>query len=237
LWGRYRRRALPRLRDTAELTFWGVLLSTLYLLPMYVIARRALPFRDPALLAADAAIGFSSPWRTSALDLAYDSLQFGCLLALMVPPLVGKPERTRTLLLALVFASLATLITFAFFRAIGPWESGGVASDFQRGCSRACRELASGRPYVVDLRRPDPLIAFPSWHAILAVLSAITLARVRYLLVPSIVWGTLVVVSTTTTGWHYVVDTLAGMGFAGAAWYLARLATSASETPDGPVIG
>ncbi|MGZ3423504.1 MAG: phosphatase PAP2 family protein [Polyangiales bacterium] len=221
LYLRYRKRTLERLRETAELTFWGVLLSTLYLLPMYVIARRTIPFSDALLHTTDT--WFHVP-RTKALDLAYDSLQFGCLLALMVPPLAGKPERTRTLLVALVFSSIATLATFAFFRAIGPWEGGFEPSSFQRGCSQACRTLASGAPYVVDLRRPDPLIAFPSWHAILAVLAAITLARVRFLLVPSIVWGGLVVASTITTGWHYVLDTIAGVAFAAIAWLLASRA-------------
>jgi membrane-associated phospholipid phosphatase len=218
LYLRYRKRALPRLRETAELTFWGVLLSTLYILPMYVVARRPVPFSDALLRTTDA--WFHVP-RTSALDVAYDSLQFGCLLALMLPPLVGKAERTRTLLVALVFSSIATLVTFALFRAIGPWEGTLTATPIQRGCSMACRALEDSAPYVVDLRRPDPLIAFPSWHAILAVLSSITLFRVRWLAVPSIVWGALVVASTVTTGWHYTIDTLAGVAVAALAWALA----------------
>jgi membrane-associated phospholipid phosphatase len=139
----------------------------------------------------------------------------------MLPPLVGKAERTRTLLVALVFSSLATLVTFAFFRAIGPWEGTLAGTPIQRGCSQACRALEDGAPYVVDLRRPDPLIAFPSWHAILAVLSAITLARIRWLAAPAIVWGALVVASTVTTGWHYAIDTLAGVAVAALAWTVA----------------
>lgn len=229
LYLRYRKRDLPRLRDTALFTFWGVLLSTLYLLPMYVLARRALPFRDDALRAADAMLGIEVPrvlaWmsahpRTRQLfDVSYDTLQFGCLFALMVPPLAGKPERTRTLLFALVFASFGTLAMFAIFRAIGPWEAYSLSpTPWQQGCGEACRALESAAPYVVDLRRPDPLIAFPSWHAILAVLAALSLAGIRFLLVPSIVWGALVVLSTVTTGWHYLTDSLAGVLFAVAAW-------------------
>ena len=76
---------------------------------------------------------------------------------------------------------------------------------------------------VIDIRRSAPLIAFPSWHVILAVISAYTLGNFRYLALPAAGWAILVVLSTLSTGWHYAVDVIAGVLVAGAALACANI--------------
>lgn len=227
-------RGLHRVRDMARWAFWGVLISALYVLPMYAVARAGLPFRDALLRAADARTGVdvaaivaftrAHPWADRISTAAYESLPIGCIAALIVPPLAGSGERTRTLLGALALASVATLAFYRAFRGIGPWEGYARMTPTmdQRACADACRALAAGGWFVVDLQRPDPLIAFPSWHALLAALSAMALARLPRARVAAWVWGSAVALSTLTTGWHYAVDTIAGLALAAGCWALAK---------------
>ncbi|HEY6462488.1 MAG TPA: phosphatase PAP2 family protein, partial [Polyangiaceae bacterium] len=182
-------RKLARVQDVARWAFWGVLVSTLYAVPMYALAHRAVAFHDEGLRHADAWLGVdvaaiahwvrARPWADGASLAAYESLPLGCIAALVVPSLVGAPEATRTMLAALGLASVLTLAAYGVFRGIGPWVGyAGLAPTAEQGaCAEICRALASGAPFVVDVQRPDPLIAFPSWHTILAALSAAALAR------------------------------------------------------------
>src|SRR5262249_55436 len=58
--------------------------------------------------------------------------------------------------------------------------------------------------------------------AALAVLAAAALWPVRYLRWPAAVLAALIVVSTVTTGWHYVSDVLGGLALAALSLAVAR---------------
>ena len=73
-------------------------------------------------------------------------------------------------------------------------------------------------PFVI----PGRMICFPSFHTILAVLAAIALWPLPRLRWMAAVWGTLIVVSTVTTGTHYLIDVLAGFAVAMVAQVAAR---------------
>jgi membrane-associated phospholipid phosphatase len=49
---------------------------------------------------------------------------------------------------------------------------------------------------------------------VLTVLAAVALWPIRWLRWPATVWATLIVVSTVTTGIHYTIDVLGGLGLA-----------------------
>jgi membrane-associated phospholipid phosphatase len=227
-------RKLARVQDVARWAFWGVLVSTLYAVPMYALAHRAVAFHDEGLRHADGWLGVdvaaiahwvrARPWADGASIAAYQSLPLGCIAALVVPSLAGAPEATRTMLVALGLASFLTLAVYGVFRGVGPWigYAGLAPTAEQAACGDLCRALAGGARFVVDVQRPDPLIAFPSWHTILAALAAAALARVRFLGPVACAWGAAVALSTVTTGWHYAVDTVAGLVLAGGCWAAAR---------------
>jgi membrane-associated phospholipid phosphatase len=70
-------------------------------------------------------------------------------------------------------------------------------------------------------------VCFPSFHAAWAVLAALALWSVKPLRVPAVVLASLIVISTVTTGWHYAVDTLAGVSLAIGAWKFAGVILAA----------
>ena len=72
--------------------------------------------------------------------------------------------------------------------------------------------------FVMDLSYVNGLLCFPSFHTILAILAAVALWSIPYARWLSSLWAGLIVVSTVTTGWHYVIDVVAGLVISGTAW-------------------
>jgi hypothetical protein len=78
------------------------------------------------------------------------------------------------------------------------------------------------------------IVSFPSFHVILAVLSAVALNGVPRVRRWAWALATLTSISTITTGWHYGVDVLGGLAVSLAASWIARLAVvpEAAQDPD-----
>jgi membrane-associated phospholipid phosphatase len=112
-------------------------------------------------------------------------------------------------------------------QAIGPWSYFGLnASPSQWHYRQVLMALKESREYVIDLNYSEGLICFPSFHAILALLAAIALWQVRGFRWASAIWASMIVVSTVTTGWHYVVDILAGVAVVGISAVGAKAYTA-----------
>lgn len=227
----YRKRD-PKLRAMLRFSLWGVALSNAYLLPMYALSRLGRPLADGWLQAADAAIGLdighlarwtrAQPQLMSAAVWVYDSLQPFCLVAVVGSTLSGHTRRAERAVLALVVASALTLLVHGLWPAIGPWVHDSTwADEGQRATSAAYASLRSGRPYEIDLSRPDALVAFPSWHVILAVLCAASLPASRQIASLAWLWAGAIALSTLLTGWHYAMDVLGALVTAALALRLA----------------
>jgi membrane-associated phospholipid phosphatase len=73
-------------------------------------------------------------------------------------------------------------------------------------------------------------VCCPSFHVIWAILSAQALSSFRWL--KPVVWpyAALVLISTVTTGWHYVVDVFAGVLISAVAVWAARQVLSRPQS-------
>lgn len=66
------------------------------------------------------------------------------------------------------------------------------------------------------------ILCIPSFHVIWALLCAYSLWDVRPLRIPAAIFSALLIFSTLATGWHYLVDVIAGAFVALASIQLAR---------------
>jgi membrane-associated phospholipid phosphatase len=135
----------------------------------------------------------------------------------------GRMDKAKEYAIACLVAAALSIPLFAVFQAVGPWSVYNYApSREQAGYVRTAEALKSGAPFVLDLGNQDGLITFPSFHTVLAVLTAVALWPIRYLRWPSTVLSVLIVLSTVSTGWHYVSDVLGGLLVAAVALAVAR---------------
>jgi membrane-associated phospholipid phosphatase len=229
----YRWRRLEKAVNLILMTFWGILVTNLYLLPEHLAARRSVGWGDAMLARADAALGIEVPDVLRLLEtfpavgrvlaIAYGLLIFLIMLAIMVPPMCGRMDKAKEYAIASLFAAAVSIPLLTVFQAIGPWSVYGYPpSPEQDGAARTLLALKSDAPFLLDLDNHAGLICFPSFHTVLAVLAAATLWPVGYLRWPAAALALLIVVSTVTTGWHYVIDVLGGLVVAAGSLAVAR---------------
>jgi membrane-associated phospholipid phosphatase len=227
-------RPLPRLIDTCKLAIWAILLVDALALLIQIAGRSPYPLADRQLNAVDTRLHFHTativhafarfPLAGAILAHAYDLTSLFILAAILLPPICGRPLLTRRYITGVVLAAIVTAILFAFVPAAGPW----VTQPLQPTARQA--EITA---YLARLKSPGPvqlesdhagIVSFPSFHTVLAVLSAAALASLRWLRIPAWTLAALICIATITTGWHYLIDVLAGLVLSAAAlWLAARL--------------
>jgi membrane-associated phospholipid phosphatase len=126
-------------------------------------------------------------------------------------PFMEHADATRRYVVGIVVAAFITAGTFAFFPAAGPWTTEGYrASHDQTVVTAYLTALKTGAPVDLDMKDAG-IVAFPSFHVLLALLSAVALSAMRQLRVAAWVLALLICVATLTTGWHYLTDVFGGI--------------------------
>lgn len=218
-----------RIASTANGVLLWMVFSLFAAILTYAVAALGGPLYDTELAAADAALGLdwlgwydfvvSRPVLQVPLTLAYSSLLPQILLSVFWFSLVDREHRNTELLINAIVAVLLTTVLFHLFPTLGPCT--GVAS-FREAYVDELVGLRSGDLRWVNVMQLKGIIAFPSYHAVLAVL--FTYAHRRSgLFVPVALLNALMLVSLPSGGGHYFADVLAGVVIAG----LTILATSA----------
>lgn len=186
------------------------------------------PLADDWLKACDAMLGFHLPsiveWmahhRTLKLflDLAYPSVMFSTLFALVVLGLNEDEWRLQAFVLQFIIAGLITTVFYFLFPAVAPVGSFDYPiTPQQEGFLEHFQALRSGELRVVSLSRVEGLVTFPSFHTCWALLLAWGFRHNRWLRGPMLVLNLAVAASTVTTGWHYGTDVLGGIAVAAAS--------------------
>ena len=209
--------AEPRGWDRLALLLHFTLLLILFLnacsLFDYMMATFGRPVIDPLLQQADASLGFDwqqfSDWVAShaelqtGLTIAYRSVGWQALLLIILGVVLEREVLLFDLLFSSMVSAVAVCIVFAVWPAFGhpSLVDPNIAANLLRARASLAREItfASG----------DDLIAFPSYHAVMAILLAYAASRywLTFVLVPL---NLLMLVSTMPIGGHYLTDVIAG---------------------------
>jgi membrane-associated phospholipid phosphatase len=221
----------PRLRDACVLLFW-VILTTICLGSLTcIVARTPAALVDLRLASIDHAIGLETsavvhvaalhPHVEAVLAVIYSWMIPFALLALIVPMFQGVREPPQRLLIGYIAAALITDAIYAVFPAVGPWTVYKfAATEQQMLCQSTINLLKSPGPIVHNITTCG-IVAFPSFHVILCILTATALWHSRWLRFPAAALAALMCISTVTTGWHYGIDVVGG----GAVAILAHLSS------------
>lgn len=192
------------------------------------------PLQDATFIGFERALGVDWPAFAGALSadpiadrvlsLVYRSSLPQIVVAVVVLAHTGRSRRLACYLGVVVATLCATIVAAAVAPVLGPIAGyridGGLLQRLGEGGKGYLADLQAlrhGTFAVFDLGRAEGIIAFPSFHCVLAVTTAWALAPVRRLGPAAVALNLLVVVSTVPQGGHYVADILAGSLIAGAA--------------------
>jgi hypothetical protein len=215
-------------RDAALMLPWTCLLIVLFRIAVILSAQLRYPLRDDLFIKADQAMGFNVPrimaWTAAhrpvdpVLGRGYYLLLPLLIGAMLLPALLGKRAAAEQFVVANAIAFLASFPLFAFLPSVGPWYGYHFpGSEIQKSTEATILALHSG----VAKAATAGIITFPSFHVIWAVLSAWALWSIKPVRILAIAIAFLAVVSTVTTGWHYVADVIAGLMIAAASEVIA----------------
>jgi len=214
---------------------------------MYLAASAALPLQDARLASVDQALGFdwlgfvgsanSNPAISWALVTAYHSA-LPQMLALYLLLCFGRYERRLAefqALLSVTSVAVGALMLLvpaagacAHFRP--PRELfDGFSSDAGMWHYEMFLRLRAGTE-PLDFMKMEGLVTFPSFHTVLAIVTAYAFRGFRFLALPAVIVNGFVIVSTLPEGGHHLVDVIAGAMIAVAGIALVRWEQSGWET-------
>jgi hypothetical protein len=198
-------------RNAALTLPWTLILVALIPPLALLSAQLRFPLRDALFVRLDQATCFSVRgvvhWTInlgpaqSFSGSSYSLLYVLLSLAMLVPPIAGNRKAAEQFVLANTISVLISFPVFTLYLAIGPWAGyHSPGNEAQKACEAAILALHSGDRHAAVMG----IVCFPSFHVIWAVLSGCSLWSIKPLRISGVVLALLVVVSTVTTGWHYV---------------------------------
>lgn len=217
----------------------------------YIGQATGAPLQDEALAAADAALGFDwvglhawlvdKPLLAQAMFYAYNSVAKQFLVVFLVCAIFQDRETAAQFCALLALTVIPTIILSAMWPALGTCiHYQPTAQPFADIDPMACRwylahveALRAGTFDVLDVRRVEGLVTFPSYHTVMAILCVYAVRRYLWLLMPFAVLNAVNILATLPFGGHYFVDVAGGAAIAFAAiafvrWNAARQAAPAT---------
>lgn len=225
-------RPLPRLVEACELAIWADLYFDGLSVLIQIAGRTKRPLIDSGLMRMDARLHFATvtvmhavarlPKVQAGLVAVYQIEPLLLLTALVLLPFVGKAGASRRYVLGIVVAATITASVFALWPAVGPWTTEGYLPTHSQMLVTNYLLLLK-TPAAVNLDMQDAgIVALPSFHVLMAVLSATALSAIRQLRWPVWILAALITISTITTGWHYLTDVIGGIVLAAISIGAAR---------------
>lgn len=197
------------------------------------------PLIDATLIAWDRALGIdwlqlftflkTMPLLGQLLTLAYVSTLLQVAVAVPALALLGRTERLDRFFVAFMLAAAATIGFWAFYPSFGAatylLATGMVkvlpGAIVDAAYAKSLIALKAGAMPHIVLGEMKGLIAFPSFHTVMAALTVYAAAALPRALWPVAAWNGLVLLSVPVDGGHHVVDIPAGLLVAAVALYAA----------------
>ncbi|MDK1104155.1 MAG: phosphatase PAP2 family protein [Actinomycetota bacterium] len=199
---------------------WVFAASSVTILAMYLTALSGRPLADPWLVRVDAWLAFSAPALVEwigrhprvgdVLSWMYNFIFMETLLVLAVLSIFKDKEALEGFVLQFMLSISIVLAIFYLYPAVGPFVTYGYdPTPAQQDYLTQFTALRTGE--LGNLDDPKGLVTFPSFHTAWALLLAYALRRHALFFSVGVVANAMIVLSTLTTGWHYLTDVLGGV--------------------------
>lgn len=215
----------------------GVAFSVLVLMSSYLAVSLNAPLADATLITIDQRMGFDGaalirwidtlPALSWTLMHAYASFSLQLIVLPMLLILFGHSVRAFALVLA--YAAVGYFASFAsiWFPALGahvvyaidPASLTSVNPYFGHAFLDQFNAVREQPEFMFSLTTAEGILTFPSVHAGVALICAVSAFSLPWLRYPFLVLNALMGFATLTHGSHYLVDVFAGIGVAALSLY------------------
>jgi hypothetical protein len=232
-----------RSKRLSDMGYYGALFTacgTLLTIMIYLAACGGNTLYDPALAKFDAFLGFNwHRWTASIqglplfdklLKAAYFSLLPQIVLTIFLLAHADREDRNKEFFWTVLVSLLATTAVFKLFPAVGPFAFYELELD-RATHLKDLVQLRAGAAHAYSVPQMEGLIAFPSYHTVMALILPYVHRGLRHTFVPSLVLNALMLLSTPSHGGHYLVDMLGGVVIAVASIALVRYAMAIRSAP------
>lgn len=195
----------------------------------YIASATTRPFYDETFYNMDLAIGFN--WRdyvgwlnehpiiNQVFSLAYQSLKFQMFSVISALAITHQYQRLSGMMLAIMLSALSCIVLAALFPAVAPYTYLKIQpTDFPNVSQAAAyihvsdlMAMREGSFKLFVISHLKGIVAFPSFHASLAVLLAWGFWTVPYLRWPFLLLNLTMLACIAPTGGHYMVDVIGGV--------------------------
>lgn len=220
----------------AEMAYYAALwiaFTTIGVVFTYAMATPRLPLLDEYFARFDAVIGFDwlrwhrslagSGFFNAVLGIAYSSLLAQIAVSVLYFSHIRQGERNAELWWNAVVSLALTGLVSALFPALGAFHHFHV--DLPKAIHLPhLLALRDGSMTVFPLQEMQGIIAFPSYHTVMAILFTYAYRGKGAWFWLAALLNLLMLLSTPTFGGHYLVDMLSGALIAGLAIHLVRRA-------------
>lgn len=218
-----------------------VISLTAFLSPFLIciVAMTAAPMRDQLLIEVDWMLGFSwlhvaywfrdHPTISLVMCYAYLTIMFQTALLTFTLALV-RPKHLRHCTSSLAVSLAVTTAIFPFVPAVGGYAHYGLsAKDFPDILATTAWtypevlvRVREGSIQILDSTCLEGLIAFPSFHAVTAVIYGYFWWQIPVARYAGVLLNGLMLISTIPVGSHYLTDVIGGvLVAAGSIWAMA----------------
>ena len=215
----------------------GVAFSILVLVSTYLAVSLNAPLADATLIAMDRQMGFDGvalirwidtiPLLSWTLMHAYASFSLQLIFLPMLLILFGHPARAYALVLAYAAVGYVASVVSIWFPALGshvvyaidPDSLASINPYFGHAFLEQFRAVREHPEFLFSLTTAEGILTFPSVHAAVAFICAVSAFSLPWLRYPFLALNVLMGFATLTHGGHYLVDVFAGFAVAAFALY------------------
>jgi membrane-associated phospholipid phosphatase len=225
-----------------------VLLGFATITLVYLATSAGLPLQDERFAAFDRSLGFdwisyltvtnSSPILSSILVWAYHSAGPQLSVLYLLLSFTNREVRLAEFLALAALTLLVVGCLACLFPAIGatayyrpdPSLLSHFGLDSGMRHYEAFMNLRTEASPLVDFKIIG-VVQFPSFHTVLAILTAYAVRDLPYVALPALVINLIVIAATLPEGGHHLADVIAGAAIAGVAIVIVRLHQSGWSLP------